>query len=249
MSLYNQRNFIEGDPISIPHRFVKKEDVEIAGFWTAMLSWGQRKTIISKATELFGMMDNSPHDFILNGKQSDWQRLEVFKHRTFLADDTFYFMEALKAVYQQFDSLEDAFIPEEGPSGKLDFMYHSLTHFHAYFFSRAKGLDRTKKHIPSPSRGSTCKRLHMFLRWMVRQDDRGVDLGIWKKIFPESLMIPYDVHVDRVARTLNLVTRKQTDWKTVEEITAACRYLDPHDPAKYDYALFGLSVTGDLWLH
>lgn len=243
---YNRPEFIIDDPISIPHSFSKKEDIEIAAFWTAILSWGQRKTIISKAKELFGMMDNSPHDFIVNHQLSDLKKLENFKHRTFLADDTLFFIAALKAVYNQYDSLEGAFILDTKSD---DFsMFHSLTAFHSLFFNIAEGLSRTKKHLPNPERGSTCKRLNMFMRWMVRQDDKGVDFGIWNQIPPSALMIPYDLHVDRVVKHYGLAKRQQTDWKLVEEVTEFCRILDPRDPAKYDFALFGLSVSGELSL-
>ncbi len=239
---YNRPEFIEDDPISIPHNYSKKQDIEITAFWTAVLSWGQRKTIINKAKSLFELMDNAPYDFITNHTPADLQPFESFKHRTFLADDTLYFIAALKQIYLSHQSLEEVFILKDQTYD----MARSLASFHKLFFSVSEGLDRTKKHLPNPERGSTCKRLNMFMRWMVRQDDKGVDFGIWKTIPPSSLMIPYDLHVDRVVRHFGLAERQQRDWKLVEEVTSFCRILDPVDPAKYDYALFGLSVSGDL---
>ncbi|HOY14053.1 MAG TPA: TIGR02757 family protein [Saprospiraceae bacterium] len=239
---YNRPEFIEDDPISIPHSYSKKQDIEITGFWTAVLSWGQRKTIINKSISLFELMDNAPHDFITNHTAADLLPFEKFKHRTFLSDDTLYFIAALKQIYLDHQSLEEVFIFDDQPFD----MATSLTKFHKLFFSLSEGLERTKKHLPSPERGSTCKRLNMFMRWMVRQDTNGVDFGIWKNIPTSALMIPYDLHVDRVVRHYGLAERQQRDWKLVEEVTSFCRTLDPVDPAKYDYALFGLSVSGEL---
>jgi len=242
---YNNRDFIKDDPIQIPHRFSKKQDVEITAFWTAILAWGQRKTIINKATELFERMDNSPHDFIINHKDADLKKFLNFKHRTFQADDTLYFIHFLKYHYKQYDSLEEAFFPGKiTDSNKVH--YYGLVRFREYFFSLENHLHRTTKHISSPARKSTCKRLNMFLRWMVRKDKKGVDFGIWNKIEPSQLRIPLDVHVDRVARHLKLLTRKQRDWGAVEELTTNLRKLDPIDPVKYDFALFGFGANEKL---
>jgi len=238
---YNNKEFLKEDPIQIPHRFSKKQDVEITAFWTAILAWGQRKTIINKATELFNLMDNSPHDFIIGHQEKDLEKFLAFKHRTFQSDDTLYFIHFLKHHYQNNDSLEDAFIPDSETNN--DTTFEGLVGFRQYFFSLENHLRRTEKHISSPLKKSTCKRLNMFLRWMVREDGNSVDFGIWKKIKPAQLMMPLDVHVERVARHIGLLTRKQRDWTAVEELTSNLRKLDPTDPVKYDYALFGYGVS------
>ncbi len=238
---YNTPAFISDDPISLPHEFSKKQDIEIVGFWLAVLAWGQRKTIINKGRELIALMDGAPHDFMVNHTEKDREAFLPFKHRTFQAIDTLYFLEFLQHFYKRNESLETAFsqhiTPTDTHVGK------ALEGFHDLFFSLPYAPKRTRKHIATPVRKSTCKRLNMFLRWMVRQDNKGVDFGIWKTIKPAQLLIPLDVHVDRVARKLNLVTRKQTDWKTVLELTEALRSLDPDDPVKYDFALFALGVV------
>ena len=237
---YNRPGFIEHDPIVIPHSFEKQQDIEIAGFWAAVLAWGQRVTIINKCRELFAMMDNAPHDFVLNHSDNDLKALEKFKHRTFNATDTLYFVEFLKQFYAKHDSLEEAFIARQDREGET--VETGLIGFHELFFELPDAPQRTRKHIATPARKSACKRLNMFLRWMVRQDDRGVDFGIWKKIKPAQLVCPCDIHVDRVARKLGLIRRKQTDWLTALELTEGLRALDPGDPVKYDFALFGLGV-------
>ncbi|MEZ4931430.1 MAG: TIGR02757 family protein [Saprospiraceae bacterium] len=237
---YNHPRFIESDPICLPHRFSKKQDIEISAFWTAMLAWGQRKTIINKANELFEMMDNAPFDFIKNHKEEDRKPFLSFKHRTFQATDTLYFLEFLQWFYQRHDSLEDAFLKNLKKGDEHIGM--ALEGFHELFFSLPDAPLRTKKHLSTPTSKSACKRLNMFLRWMVRQDDKGVDFGIWKKIKPAQLLIPLDVHVDRVARKFGLIERKQTDWLTVLELTEKLRQFDANDPVKYDFALFGLGV-------
>jgi len=238
---YNNGDFITEDPISIPKRYTKLQDIEITAFWTAMLSWGQRKTIINKADELFALMGDSPHDFILNHKPHDRKRFSAFKHRTFLEPDTYYFLEFFQWFYSHNESLESAFIP----SNEKTSMRERLIYFHNLFFSLAGGPIRTRKHVSSPARKSACKRLNMFLRWMVRSDNAGVDFGLWKKIESSELLCPLDVHVSRVGRKLKMITRKQDDWSTVEELTAFLRLLDPSDPVKYDYALFSLGVLAD----
>lgn len=237
---YNQPNFIPNDPIVIPHGFSKKEDIEIAGFWAAVLAWGQRITIINKCNELFGAMDHAPHDFILNHHESDLKRFLNFKHRTFNATDTIYFIAFFKDFYIQHSSLEEAFVLGMKQSD-VD-IEKGLIHFHNQFFSLPDAPERTKKHIATPARKSACKRLNMFLRWMVRKDNQGVDFGIWNKISPSQLICPCDLHVDRVGRKLGLITRKQTDWQTAQELTANLRLFDSNDPVKYDFALFGLGI-------
>ena len=236
---YNVPKFIENDPMSIPLSYTKKQDVEISGFFTAMMAWGLRKTIINKSEELMRRMDHAPYDFIINAEDSDLAVLTDFKHRTFQPTDLLYFVDFLQRHYSESETLESAFTihwndqdPEALESG--------LIHFHDYVFSADYAPSRSKKHIATPSRKSTCKRLNMMMRWFVR--DEGVDLGIWKTIRPRHLYIPLDVHVDRVARELNLIKRKQTDWKTVKELTETCRQLNPEDPGRYDFALFGYGL-------
>jgi uncharacterized protein (TIGR02757 family) len=265
---YNRPNFITNDPICIPHRFSKKQDVEIAAFFAAILAWGQRKTIINKCTELFQRMDNEPYDFMLNHSDDDLKRLLNFKHRTFNDTDLLYFVSFFKHHYEQSDSLESAFLAPEPifreeylteKTSKAKKRYASsacmlaefeqippaeraLNHFRSYFFSLPDFPRRTIKHVSSPLQKSTCKRLNMFLRWMVRKDNKGVDFGIWNTIKPADLICPCDVHVDRVARKLGLISRKQTDWQTAVELSAELSKFDPIDPVKYDFALFGLGV-------
>lgn len=237
---YNQPDFIAFDPISIPHRFTKKQDIEIAGFFAAILAWGQRKTIINKCLELMAMMDNAPHDFMLNHTDQDLIPFINFKHRTFNDVDTLYFIHFFKSFYQQHQSLEIAFT--KGYEDRVDIMYDLLVNFRQFFFSDPLAPDRTTKHIATPARKAACKRINMFLRWMVRKDNKGVDFGIWNIIKPSQLICPCDVHVDRVGRKLGLITRKQTDWLTAIELTEKLREFDPLDPIKYDFALFGLGV-------
>lgn len=236
---YNTFEFIESDPIQIPHAFKKIQDIEISGFITATLAWGQRKTIISKNKELMNLMDNAPHDFILNHTNHDLKRLMKFKHRTFNTTDLLYFIEFFKMHYSKNKSLENAFTIAAVPSSTEE----RIKHFHQYFFSLEYFPSRTKKHIATPERKSACKRINMFLRWMVRQDKQGVDFGIWKTIQPSQLICPIDLHVDRVARKLKLIKRKQVDWQTAVELTESLKKFDPHDPVKYDFALFGLGVN------
>ncbi|HEX7367818.1 MAG TPA: TIGR02757 family protein [Pelobium sp.] len=270
VELYNQPNFITLDPISIPHLFDKQEDIEIMGFWSAILAWGQRVTIINKCKELISLMDGAPFDFIMNHQDVDLKRLLNFKHRTFNATDALYFIEFFKTHYSNHTSLEDAFLPfSQQQDFRDDFLEvqndthkinpsksevclaeklsantveGNLNYFRSYFFSLEDYPPRTVKHVSSPLQKSTCKRLNMFLRWMVRDDDKGVDFGLWKRIKPAQLVCPCDVHVDRVARRLGLIDRKQTDWQTALELTAKLRKFDADDPVKYDFALFGLGV-------
>lgn len=239
---YNQPGFITNDPICIPHRFSKKQDIEIAAFFAAILAWGQRKTIINKCTDLFDRMDNDPYNFMRQHSDEDLKGLLNFKHRTFNDTDLLYFVSFFKHHYALSDSLETAFLPDNFETYTDFSAEQALNHFRAYFFSLPDSPRRTIKHISSPLQKSTCKRLNMFLRWMVRKDDMGVDFGLWNTIHSSSLICPCDVHVDRVARRLNLITRKQTDWRTAVELTEELRQFDPQDPVKYDFALFGLGV-------
>lgn len=245
---YNSPSFIKNDPIIIPHRFIKKQDIEIIGFWIAMLAWGNRKSIITSGNKLVELMDGAPHDFVLNHREKDLTRFLDFKHRTFNATDALYFIEFFKQHYSKYESLEDAFLKQSvNPSiGKY---VNQLQAFHEYFFSLEDAPHRTRKHIATPVRGSTCKRMNMFLRWMVRKDKNGVDFGLWKRVKPAQLFIPLDVHVDRTARKLGLIKRKQTDWETVVELTENLKQFDPKDPVKYDFALFGLSVLDKMEIH
>jgi uncharacterized protein (TIGR02757 family) len=236
---YNRRGFIEHDPIQIPHLFKKLQDIEIAGFLIATLAWGQRKTIISKGHELMNLMDNSPHDFILHQKAADLKRISQFKHRTFNTTDLLYFISFFKQFYKEHKSLEMAFL---NGSDRLADMESSLGHFHDLFFSLPDFPVRTRKHVATPARGSACKRINMFLRWMVRHDDRGVDFGLWKNISPAQLICPVDLHVERVARQLKLIKRNSVGWEMAVELTNNLRKFDPADPVKYDFALFGLGV-------
>lgn len=237
---YNRADFIKDDPISIPHQLSKLQDIEIMGFWAAMLAWGLRKTIINKCQELLTLMDGAPHDFICNHQEHDLKRFENFKHRTFNATDTLYFIEFFKHYYKNNDSLENAFAGSLAPTDVH--VGNALKGFHELFFSLPDFPKRTQKHIATPVRKSACKRLNMFLRWMVRKDNQGVDLGLWNRISPSQLLCPLDVHVDRVGRKLGLIHRKQRDWQTVLELTANLRQFDSDDPVKYDFALFGIGV-------
>jgi uncharacterized protein (TIGR02757 family) len=237
---YNTPAFIVPDPISVPHRFSKKQDVEIAAFFAAVFAWGNRTTIINKTIELMRLMDDAPYDFVLNPGGDGLKRLADFKHRTFNATDLLYFVEFLHYHYTHHESLETAF--SQWMDADDEDIKKALTGFHRYFFSLEDAPRRTQKHIATPARGSTCKRLCMFLRWMVRSDGKGVDFGLWKNISPAQLVCPIDLHVARVAKRFNLIERKQLDWQTALELTAHLRRLDPNDPARYDFALFGLGV-------
>jgi uncharacterized protein (TIGR02757 family) len=266
---YNHPSFIAKDPVSVPHRFSNMQDIEIAGLFAAVFAWGNRTTIVRKSNELLKGMDDAPFDFIKNHGTTDLKRFLHFKHRTFNSADLFYFIRFLKSHYTQNNSLESAFLPGDFTRIKInglnaviknpgknkletlsnsdicgdnEFARKALSTFYRRFFSLKNAPERTKKHIASPDRNSTCKRLNMYLRWMVRQDNNGVDFGIWKKISAADLICPVDLHVARVARGFGLITRKQTDWQTAMELTMALREMDKTDPVKYDFALFGLGV-------
>jgi uncharacterized protein (TIGR02757 family) len=237
VDLFNQPSFIKDDPVSIPHLFKKKQDIEIAGFFAALFAWGNRTTIINKSRELMELMEMAPYDFCLHHDTPALKRLMTFKHRTFNTTDLLYFVEFFKFHYQHYNSLEWAFT-----HGGKD-MESILTGFHHYFFSLEHVPARTKKHIATPERKSSCKRLNMFLRWMVRNDDKGVDFGIWKNISPAQLICPLDIHVSRVARKFGLLKRKPNDWQAAIELTDQLRKFDIEDPVKYDFALFGMGVN------
>lgn len=238
---FNQPSFIPLDPIVIPHMFTRKQDIEIAGFFASIFAWGNRTTIIKKSNELMTMMDHAPYHFIRDHHENDLKRLLHFKHRTFNVTDLLYFILFLKYHYTQSATLESAF--SQWMNSNDVNIEKALVGFHTYFFSLPDAPVRTKKHIASPIRNSTCKRLNMFLRWMVRNDRQGVDFGIWKQIKPSQLICPIDVHVSRVARRLGLIRRKQVDWLTAIELTGMLKKFDKKDPVKYDFALFSLGVV------
>ena len=237
---FNRPSFIPEDPVSIPHRFTKKQDIEIAGFFAALFAWGNRTTIMLKSRELMMLMNEAPHDFVLRHQPADLLKLLQFKHRTFNATDILYLVEFLHHHYSRHDSLEAAFTAGMLPGD--DSTENALNGFYQAVFSLEHAPHRTRKHIASPAKGSTCKRLNMFLRWMVRRDGQGVDFGIWKKISPAQLVCPIDVHVARVAARFGLLTRRQLDWQAALELTINLRQLSPKDPVRYDFALFGLGV-------
>lgn len=280
---YNRPSFIIDDPVSIPHRFSRRQDIEIAGFFTAIFSWGNRTTIIKKTKELMRLMDNAPFDFVLQHQETDLKRMLDFRHRTFNATDLLYFIAFLRHHYSHYDSLEDAFLrpwetagdgsdPRSGTVAADGWQAErALSAFYHYFFSldrpfaedqeekigpRRKPANdwpsagrspilvppRTRKHIASPEKHSSCKRINMFLRWMVRNDGNGVDFGLWRRIPMAQLICPLDLHVARVAKKLGVLHRKQSDWTAALELTQQLALLDPDDPTKYDFALFGLGV-------
>ena len=239
VDLYNRKDFIQDDPISIPHRYSLKEDIEISGFLTATIAWGRRPMILKNAERLMLLMDDSPYDFISNANRKELKTVDDFVHRTFNGEDCCYFLSALKKVYQKHGGLEGIFsIPCQLTGGDMGF---SINEARKTFLS-FNPPTRVNKHFADPLRNSSAKRINMFLRWMVRKDRRGVDFGIWKSIKPSMLFCPLDVHSGRVARQLGLLLRKQDDWKATTELTTNLRILDPVDPVKYDFALFGMGV-------
>jgi uncharacterized protein (TIGR02757 family) len=233
---YNQKTFIESDPIQIPHQFEKKEDIEIASFLTSIIAWGQRKTIIKNGYKMMEVLENSPHDYILNASEKEIEKAHII-HRTFNPIDFRYFIKTLKRIYLDYGNLENLFCNSDNKKN----MHLSIHNFKTIFFQN-EFPKRSTKHISDPFKGSACKRINMFLRWMVRIDDKGVDFGIWKKISPSILSCPIDVHSGNVARKLRLLLRTQNDHKAVLELDQKLRTLDPKDPVKYDFALFGLGV-------
>ncbi len=232
---YNRTDFIQDDPLQIPHRFSKKEDIEISGFLAATIAWGQRKTIIKNAERIIEMMDRSPHDFIINHQSKDLKRFKGFVHRTFNESDLQFFVHSLQNIYTHHGGLEDVFAIH------AEDMKLGISHFKKTFFE-IPHLSRTEKHVSDPMKGSAAKRINMYLRWMVRNDLTGVDLGIWRKIAPSALFLPLDIHTGNVSRKLGLTSRKQNNWITVNEITEKLRDFCPEDPVKYDFSLFGLGI-------
>lgn len=239
---FNTPGFIADDPISIPHRFSKKEDIEIAAFLTATIAWGNRTSIIKNANRLLDTMGTSPFEFIIKATEHDLLTFGSFVHRTFNGEDTRYFLLSLQNIYKEHGGLEGAFMSGFQAD---DTLFSALIHFRELFFELPH-FERTRKHVSNVEKGASAKRLCMFLRWMVRNDGRGVDFGLWNKISPSKLMLPLDVHTGTVSRKLGLLIRKQNDWTAVEELTAALRQFDPLDPVKYDFALFGLGVKNEL---
>ncbi|MBW7674978.1 TIGR02757 family protein [Chryseobacterium chendengshani] len=240
--VYNNSEFIQDDPVQIPHRFSLEQDIEIAGFLAATISWGNRKAIIKSADKMLDMMGNSPYDFVMNHSENDLKSIEEKSiHRTFNGEDFAYFIRQFNRIYKENESLEDLFIIKNPEAN----FYHAIERFRADFLQAEK--HRSHKHVSSPYKNSSSKRIIMFLRWMVRNDNRGVDFGIWKNIDPKYLSIPLDVHTGNISRKLGLISRTQNDWKTVLELDEIIRKFDDKDPAKYDFALFGLGVTKELF--
>ncbi len=237
VDLYNNPKFIESDPIQIPHQFSIKEDIEIAGFLAATIAWGNRKMIINNAKKMMDLMGNSPYDFIINHEEHHLEKLEHFVHRTFNSDDLVGFIKCLQNIYKNHNGLEAVFAQHQ----EANSMQKSISEFKKTFFE-IEHHNRTQKHVSDPLNNSAAKRINMFLRWMVRRDNKGVDLGIWKSISSAALSCPLDVHSGNVARKLGLLTRKQNDAKALAELDANLRQLDANDPVKYDFALFGLGV-------
>jgi uncharacterized protein (TIGR02757 family) len=235
---YNNPAFIECDPISIPHSFTGLQDREVSGFLTAAIAWGRRDLILRSSRMLLERMDNEPFEFIVSAGEEELARLSGFVHRTFNGSDCTYFIRGLRQIYSQFKSMEDVMLEGMTETGSLR---DGLSHLRSIFFSLPHA-SRNEKHFADITGGAAGKRLNMFLRWMVRKDNNGVDFGIWKKIDQASLYIPLDLHSGNTARHLGLLTRKMNDWKAVEELTEVLRSFDPSDPVKYDFALFGLGV-------
>ena len=234
---YNTPKFIKSDPIQIPHQFTLKEDIEISGFLTATIAWGNRKSIINNAKRMMALLDNSPYDFIINHEISDLEKLQPFVHRTFNGDDAIQFIKSLKHIYLNHNGLEAVFTKH----AESHSVQNAISKFKTTFFE-VEHLARTQKHVSDPLKNSAAKRINMFLRWMVRNDKTGVDFGIWNSLSPSQLSCPLDVHSGNVARKLGLLSRKQNDAKALLDLDTALRKLDPNDPVKYDFALFGLGV-------
>lgn len=241
--LYNNKKFIENDPISVPHAFSKKEDIEIAAFFAAILAWGNRKSIIHNASRLMDLMDRSPHSFIIHHSPKELVSFKNFVHRTFNGEDCVFFIRALKNIYLKYGGLEKAFDHEAFANEPR--LKCSISRFRKLFL-KTEHAQRSEKHISEPLKKSSAKRLCMFLRWMVRKDKKGVDFGIWNNFTPAELYLPLDVHTGNISRRLGLLQRKQNDWLAVEEVTDILRRFDPKDPVKYDFALFGLGIDKGL---
>lgn len=238
---YNHIKFIDTDPIQIPHRFSQKEDIEIAGFLTATIAWGNRKSIIKNANRIIEFMDNSPYDFVLNHTNKDLLKINGSIHRTFNSVDLQFFIKSLKNIYINYGGLENVFAARQQEKNT----FYLIERFRNIFFE-LQHFNRTQKHISNPVKNSSAKRINMFLRWMVRKDNKGVDLGIWNSISPSQLVCPLDVHSGNVARKLDLIQRKQNDWKAVSELMDNLSLFDSEDPVKYDFALFGLGAFEDF---
>ena len=236
---YNNPEFIELDPIQIPHSYTRKEDIEISGFLSATISWGNRTSIVKNAKRMLAYMGDSPYDFILNHNEQHLKQMDGFVHRTFNSVDLLTFIEGLRHLYKSKNGLEGIFVKYQ-TNESLQYAIHELK---KEFFN-IPHLERTRKHLPDPMTGSAAKKINMYLRWMIRQDNKGVDFGIWKSISPSKLSCPLDVHSGNIARKLGLLGRKQNDAKAVRELDGILRQLDCHDPVKYDFALFGLGVSG-----
>lgn len=237
-SFYNQPSFIETDPIAVPHLFTSKADKEVSGFLVANIAWGNRQSILNSGMRLMKLMDYRPAAFILGFSEKDLFPFKGFVHRTFNEFDLLCFLYSLRNIYEHYGGLEAVICKGAGPARDLR---QGIIHLHKVFFE-VNHLERTRKHLANPATGSAAKRINMFLRWMVRHDENGVDLGIWKQFRASDLFCPLDVHSGRVARQLGLLGRPQNDWKAVEELTQVLRLLDPADPVRYDYALFGMGV-------
>ncbi|MFC0604325.1 TIGR02757 family protein [Winogradskyella pulchriflava] len=237
VKLYNNPKFIDSDPIQVPHEFSKKEDIEIAAFLTATIAWGNRKSIINNANRMMDLLDHSPFEFVTQHQDADLDRFDGFVHRTFNSEDLKQFMKSLQHIYKTHQSLEMVFSKYAAQNS----LQHSIHEFKKLFFD-IPHLERSKKHVSDPLKNSAAKRINMYLRWMVRNDNAGVDFGIWKSLSPAQLSCPLDVHSGNVARKLGLLKRKQNDGKALAELDTNLRKLDPSDPVKYDFALFGLGV-------
>lgn len=240
VAIYNSLDFIAEDPIVVPHLFTNRYDIEIAGFFAALFAWGNRRSIINSATKLMEIMDRAPHQFIMQHQATDLKRMLGFVHRTFNADDLLYCIEALSNIYKEYGSLEHAFTGGQPYEG--DDVGNALVRFRAHFFS-LEHMQRTEKHIATPLKNSACKRLCMYLRWMVRSDAMGVDFGLWKSIVPHQLVIPLDVHVCKVAHRLNLIDVASANWQQALLLTQKLKKWNPQDPVIYDYALFSIGVN------
>ena len=238
---YNNEDFIEADPISVPHSFVNPVDREVAGFLAATIAWGNRRAIVKSAHRMMRYMDNAPEDFVRNATEGDMEYLRTYVHRTFNGVDFQDFVRGLRHILTGWGSVGNYFETRYEQHGDLRPV---LSDFRRDFFS-VEHDSHSEKHLSSIDKGAACKRLCMYLRWFVRRDDRGVDFGLWQRIPMSALYMPLDIHTGRMGRNLGLLSRKQSDWKAVEELTASLRELSAEDPVRYDYSLFGLGISGD----